>query len=204
MVKGIEIGTSDGLRLEARWDEEPQPHTALIFCHPHPQHGGTMTAPLMHKVAKSLVAAGFAVLRFNFRGVGGSSGQWAGGEGEINDVAAAVALAAARELPLALTGWSFGAATALRWQARENDTTPYVGIAPPVLTEYMQTPPESDLAPAKRLFILGDHDQFVTVGDLESYARSIGATVEVINGSDHFFYFREAQVAALITEFLLG
>lgn len=199
----IELDASDGVRLEARWDQEPKPHTALTFCHPHPQHGGTMSAPLMHKVTKRLVAAGYAVLRFNFRGVGGSSGEWSGGEGEVNDVAAAVAEATTRGLPLALAGWSFGAATALRWQAVAQDTSPFVGIAPPVLTEYMDSPPQgTELAPARRLLILGDRDQFVAVPDLESYAGSIGAKVEVIPGSDHFFYFREDRVSALIANFL--
>ena len=199
----LDIETSDGVKLEGRWDDPAEPHTALVFCHPHPQHGGTMTAPLMHKVTKELVTANFSVLRFNFRGVGASSGQWDGGEGEINDVAAAVEHARDRGLPLALSGWSFGAGTALRWQARDADASPYVGIAPPVLSEYMRSPPSgSELAQARRLFIVGDRDQFVTVDDLQSYASSIGATVHVIPGSDHFFYFREDRVAAAITDFL--
>ncbi len=199
----IELGTADGVRLEGRWDEPPEPHSALVFCHPHPQHGGTMTSPLMHKVTKGLVGDGFSVLRFNFRGIGASSGEWGGGEGEVNDVAAAMEQAASRGFPLALGGWSFGAATALRWQAREGDSTPYAGIAPPVNTEYMQSPPRSpELAEARRLFIIGDRDQFITVEDLESYALSIGATVDVIKGSDHFFYFREDRVAGLMAGFL--
>ena len=124
-------------------------------------------------------------------------------EGEVNDVAAAMEQAASRGFPLALGGWSFGAATALRWQARSGDSTPYAGIAPPVNTEYMRSPPRSpELAEARRLFIIGDRDQFITVEDLESYALSIGATVDVIKGSDHFFYFREDRVAGLMAGFL--
>ncbi len=201
-MSSLELATSDGLRLVGRWDETSEADMAMVFCHPHPQHGGTMMAPLMHKVTKALVADNFAVLRFNFRGVGGSSGEWAGGEGEVNDVAAAMHQGAQRDLPLAIGGLSFGAATALRWQAREGDATPFVGIAPPVDSSYMQSPPsESELAKARRLFILGDHDQFIAVKDLESYASSISANMEVILGSDHFFFFREDRVAALMAEF---
>ena len=199
----IELETSDGVQLEGRWDEPPEPSGAFVFCHPHPQHGGTMTAPLMHKVTKAIVRDGLSVLRFNFRGIGASSGEWGGGVDEVNDVAAAMDQAATLGLPLALGGWSFGAATALRWQAREGDASPYVGIAPPIRTEYMQSPPgSSELSEARRLFIIGDRDQFVRVEDLESYALSIEATVNVIAGSDHFFFFREDRVAGLITEFL--
>lgn len=202
-MKPIQLETSDGLRLEGRWDEPPQAHTTLVFCHPHPQHGGTMMAPLMHKITKALAAQGFAVLRFNFRGVGESGGEWDGGDGEVNDVAAAMSAAAGRGLPQTLGGWSFGAATALRWQAEAGDDTDFVGIAPPADSSYLRAPPaRSDLADARRLFILGDRDQFVTVEDLRSYAGAIEAKMEVIAGSDHFFYFREDRVAGLMAEFL--
>jgi alpha/beta superfamily hydrolase len=103
------------------------------------------------------------------------------------------------DLALGLAGWSFGAATALAWQARERDGSPLVGIAPPVRTELVERLPRpEELAPASRLLIVGDRDQFVTVEDLESYAGVAGARVTVLPGSDHFFYFREAKVAELM------
>lgn len=201
------IEGNDGVRLEARWDRPPNPQASIVFCHPHPQHGGTMAAPLMHKVTKGLVARGLAVLRFNFRGVGGSSGAWDGGLGEIDDVAAAVHHAGAElpDTPLGLAGWSFGAATALAWQAREQDSTPFAGIAPPVRTELVERLPQpQELPPARRLFIIGDRDQFVTVEDMTAYVDDAGGTLTVLNGSDHFFYFREDRVATLIADHFAG
>jgi alpha/beta superfamily hydrolase len=164
-----------------------------------------MTAPLMVNVAGHLVGAGFAVLRFNFRGVGQSGGTWSNGVGETEDVAAAMATATTEhpDLPLGIAGWSFGAVTSLRWQAREGSTHAYAGIAPPVssdLTPHLPQPHE--LAPARRTIIVGDRDQFVTVGDLEQYAGSIGGELRVMRGSDHFFYFREDRVANLVAEAL--
>lgn len=197
------IQVADGLVLEARWDRPPDPSHAVVFCHPHPQHGGTMTAPLMHKVTKALVAHGLGVLRFNFRGVGLSTGAWDGGLGEIDDVAAGIARARRDhpDLPLGLTGWSFGAATALAWQAREQDTTPFAGIAPPIRTELVERLPRPEqLAPASRTFILGDRDQFVSVEELQAYADGAGATMTVLYGSDHFFFFREERVAGLLAD----
>ena len=202
------IERADGPELEARWDRPATDAAgAVVFCHPHPQHGGTMTAPLMHKVTKGLVEGGLAVLRFNFRGVGLSDGAWDGGVGETDDVAAAVARARDDEpgLALGLAGWSFGAVTALAWQARTADTTPYAGIAPPVRTEYAdRLPGPGDLAPARRLFILGDRDQFATVEELGDYAAAAGGSFEVLKGSDHFFYFREEGVAALLVAHFTG
>lgn len=197
----------DGPALEARWDRPAEPSAVLVFCHPHPQHGGTMTAPLMHKVTKGLVDHGLAVLRFNFRGVGLSGGSWDGGVGEIDDVARAVAQAGAdhRGIPHGLAGWSFGAATALAWQARERDQMPFAGIAPPLKAEYVERlPPPEDLPAADRLFILGDRDQFVGVDELQAFADRAGARLSVLNGSDHFFYFREQQVADLMAAHFLG
>ncbi len=160
-----------------------------------------MTAPLMNKVTVSLADEGFRVLRFNFRGVGESSGSWGGGEEELLDVEAAVEAAAKAQpdRPLGLAGWSFGAATALAWQAHSGSNLPYAGVAPPVSSERTPDLPGAEqLAPARRTFVIGDRDQFTTVDELQSYASGIEAQVHVIQGSDHFFYFREDKVAALV------
>ncbi len=190
------LATSDGVVLDARWDRPAETRGVVVFCHPHPRYGGTMHAPLMHRVALGLVDAGFAVLRFNFRGVGASTGTWGGGTGEIEDVNTAVTAAreAHPDLTLSLAGWSFGALTSLRWQARTGDTSPYAGIALPL---DMYRPPHA-LAPGRRTLIIGDRDQFTTVAATQAYGELIGATVEVLTGSDHFFVFRHDRVTALL------
>jgi alpha/beta superfamily hydrolase len=197
--------TSGGADLEARWDDPAaEAAAAVVFCHPHPQHGGTMRSPLMHKVTKAMVARGLAVLRFNFRGVGTSSGEWSGGPGEVDDVGAAMAAADDRfGAAVALAGWSFGAAAALRWQAAAASSAAYAGIAPPVAGDLTPLlPARAELQTTRRLFVLGDRDQFVTPAELGAYAASIGGTLEVLSGSDHFFSFREQQVGDLIADFL--
>jgi alpha/beta superfamily hydrolase len=194
------IETADGVELEARWDRPEIPHAAVVFCHPHPQYGGTMHAPLMARVTKELVQRGFAVLRFNFRGVGGSTGIWGGGDAEAGDVGAAMDAARKTELPVNLAGWSFGSAVSLRWQAISGDMSPWVGIAPPV--GIYELP--AVLAPARRTIIIGDRDQFVTVEEVEAYAATIGARVELLAGSDHFFTFRHRSVAEIMAEMFSG
>jgi alpha/beta superfamily hydrolase len=202
----VRLETADGLTLEARWDT-PQygPSGAVVVCHPHPLHGGTMQVPLIRALTASLVDAGRAVLRFNFRGVGASDGVWDGGIGEVDDVAAAVATAGRTypDLPLGLVGWSFGAMTSLRWQARDGNTLPWAGVAPPLrLSTGGDLPEPDELPPARRLFIIGDRDQFTADEDLAAYAADAGARFELLRGSDHFFYFRERRVGDLVAEFL--
>lgn len=199
----LQLDAGGGVTLEARWDGADDARVAVVLCHPHPLHGGTMSAPLMVAVTKALVAYGVAVLRFNFRGVGTSTGEHDYGNAEQEDIAAAVAQAAARypHTPQAIAGWSFGAATALRWQASTGSTLPYAGIAPPVVRErFPGLPRNGDLAPADRMIILGDRDQFSPLAAAERYAAEIDAKLRVLSGSDHFFYFREERVAALVAE----
>jgi hypothetical protein len=192
------LTTPDGIVLDARWDETDQARGIVVFCHPHPQYGGTMHAPLMHRVALGLVEAGFTVLRFNFRGVGESTGTWGGGTAEVVDVDTAIGAARSKhpDLPVSLAGWSFGALTSLRWQARTGDNSPYAGIALPL---DMYVPPH-DLVTGRRTLIIGDRDQFASVEATRGYGERIGATVEVLAGSDHFFVFRHDRVTELLAQ----
>lgn len=201
------IETDDGLLLDSTWSLAADPVGVVVFCHPHPLDGGTMRAPLMRAVAGALCDAGLHVLRFDFRGVGESQGTWGGGSGEVLDVDAAVATAAAShpDLPLGLAGWSFGASTSLRWQVEARSDLPWAGIAPGIRSYRGASPPDpAQLVPGRRLIVLGDRDQFATVEAMTGYATAAGAVLEVLPGSDHFFVFRERRVGALLADFFGG
>src|SRR5438477_12618625 len=100
-------------RLEAILEEpaDREPREAVLVCHPHPQHGGTMHNKVVYRLARGLRRAGAVVLRFNFRGVGRSQGEHGHLTGEIEDARAALGWLQGRypELPFALAGFSFGA-----------------------------------------------------------------------------------------------
>jgi len=191
------IETNDGVSLEAILEVPNDPIGTLVLCHPHPQQGGTMRTPILHEIKKHALACGLAVLRFNFRGVGASTGSYDNGRAELHDVAAAMRRAEALgHNPVALGGWSFGAAVALRWQASEGSRSTYVGIAPPVGNVLVPDLPHADeLAPARRKFIVGARDQLVDVETLTAYADSIGAVIDIYRSSDHFFLSRRERLA---------
>jgi len=201
----MELTTSDGNTLEAQWDHAEFPRAVAVFCHPHPLQGGTMTAPLMEKVTAYLLASEISVLRFNFRGVGRSTGQHDFGISEQLDITAGADAAASLhpELPHGICGWSFGAATSLIWKAGSTNTWPWVGIAPPVASDRAPQLPETT-PPGRITFILGDQDQFTTPEALTQYAALLGGHVEILPGSDHFFYFREDEIGALVVKGLFG
>jgi alpha/beta superfamily hydrolase len=206
-VTDLVIPSRGYINLEARWDVPDHPSNIFVFCHPHPEHGGTMDAPLLQGVTERLTAQAVAVLRFNFRGVGKSSGTWSGGIDEIDDVAAVVATARTwyPDLPVTVGGWSFGGATSLRWIARDREELPWIGIAAPISSALTPPlPPREALPKAARTFIIGDRDQFITVAEVETYAAAVGGHVTVIKGSDHFFFYRHERVGTLVADAVVG
>lgn len=200
------LTTRDGLRLEALWDQPSDPRAAILLCHPHPLHGGTMRAPLMEGLTTRLLHHGIAVLRFNFRGVGSSEGEHDLGVGELHDVDAAMdeLRSTHPDLVHGIAGWSFGGATSLVWTAERNERLPWVGVAPPVDSERTPDLPDPARLPTgRRTFIIGDRDQFTSVEELCGYATEALAEVHVLPGSDHFFYFREERVGDLVADAIL-
>ena len=119
--------------LEAILREPAAPIAAAVVCHPHPLGGGTMNNNVVYRTAKVLVEAGIAALRFNFRGVGASSGSHADGLGEEDDVRAALATLRARHpaLPLWVAGFSFGARVGLAVGAEDPQAASLDLLLPP-------------------------------------------------------------------------
>ncbi len=197
MSDRVELETSDGERLEARWDHAADPIGATVFCHPHPLDRGSMNAPLMIGVSLRLVELGFSVLRFNFRGTGSSTGSHDYGTAEVLDVAAAVASVRATGLPLSLAGWSFGAGVALHWLAGDANPPSYSGIAPPP-----ENLPDT-LPPGPKRLIVGTREQVIDAQALLAYAGRLSIDV-VLTPGDHFFHGRGRKIGDLVAQGLAG
>ena len=152
-----------------------------------------MNAPLMIAVTSRLNDRGHAVLRFNFRGTGSSSGSHDYGGAEISDVDAAFDMARTRELPISLAGWSFGAGVSLRWLASRETTLPWVGIAP----SHESLPEE--VPPGPKRIVLGTRDQVIDGSALRDYAAEKGIDV-VLTPGDHFFHGRGKKIGDLVAQ----
>jgi alpha/beta superfamily hydrolase len=116
--------------LEAIVRAPDAPLAAAVVCHPHPLGGGTMNNNVVYRLAKALVDGGVAALRFNFRGVGASTGTHAQGVGEEEDALAALDwLHAWRDdLPIWMTGFSFGARVGLSVGAADPRVSKLLGV----------------------------------------------------------------------------
>lgn len=121
--------------LEALWEEpDGELRGAALLCHPHPQYGGTMHTKAMYHLARAFNELGVATLRFNFRGVGASSGDFDEGRGERDDARAALDYLKERspEVPLIMAGFSFGSLVGLSVVAGDPDVRALVGLGVPV------------------------------------------------------------------------
>jgi uncharacterized protein len=202
------IQTSDGLSLETVLQTPDTPGGVFVFCHPHPQMGGTMNAPLMKAVAAELLMRGWAVLRFNFRGIGASEGQTGIGIDEVADAEAAIEEAHSRfsDLPVAIGGWSFGAAVAGRVASQRPDLAAYVAIAPAVTEKPGITaglPPADEVRlPKPSLIVVGVNDELVEPTQARDWAEGAGARFEGMKGANHFFWGKYDNLATLIGDFL--
>jgi alpha/beta superfamily hydrolase len=194
MTEQLEIRSRDDLSLEAALDSPADPKAILVLCHPHPQMGGTMTAPLLLALSETLVERAWAVLRFNFRGIGGSEGESSTGEAEVADALGATDYVGERfpGLPIAIAGWSFGGAVAVRAVAVEPRYAGCVAIAPAVEPKEGITAGLPDPAGLKGgpplLLICGANDHLVDSSDCRSWSDEAGAEVDVMKGANHFFW----------------
>jgi len=125
----VDIPVSHG-HLEALLKESRAPFAAAVICHPHPQFGGTMNNNVVYRLAKAFVDAGGTALRFNFRGVGRSTGRYGEGVAEEEDALAALDFLEQRYpgVPLWMAGFSFGARVGLTVGAREARVQKLLGV----------------------------------------------------------------------------
>jgi alpha/beta superfamily hydrolase len=180
---------------------------ALIL-HPHPLYGGTMHNKVVFQTAKALEAEGFVTLRFNFRGVGDSTGEHDRVRGAIEDARIALDYLlthqpAAREIVLA--GFSFGAAVALRFGCDDGRVQRLIAIATPA--SWVDAALLS--ACAKPIgFIHGERDELAPLTALQQLLNRVEGThqfsLRVIAGADHFFEQQLDQLAAMVREFVVA
>jgi hypothetical protein len=177
-------------RLEALL-EEPEnlaPRLAAVVCHPHPLYGGTMHNKVVYRLARGLRRAGVVVLRFNFRGVGGSQGEHAHQIGEIEDARSALAWLRGRypEIPFALAGFSFGSRVIAQLACSVEGAAFLMALGfPPNLGpwEYLET------CPTRKIFIQSTHDEFGPHAELEAAFAKFAPPKQLIwiESRDHFF-----------------
>jgi uncharacterized protein len=203
------IFTGEDGRIEGRFHPgRSRTSPIAIILHPHPQFGGTMNNPLVYHLYYTFANRGFAVLRFNFRGVGRSQGRFDHGQGELSDAASALDWVQANN-PDARACWiagcSFGAWIGMQLLMRRPEVEGFISVAAPAsLYDFSFLAP----CPSSGLFIHGDKDAVVpiaAVGQLvEKLKTQKGIVIEqqLIRGANHFFDGKIEQLMESVNEYL--
>src|SRR5580704_11733429 len=180
---------------------------AAVVCHPHPLYGGTLHNKVVFHAMKALNSFGFSVLRFNFRGTGLSQGEHDHGNGELDDVRAALDwLDHEFHLPLIFAGFSFGAAVGLRVACPDARVRAAIGLGLPVSAIDDRVYDFEFLAGCvkPKLFISGDRDQFGPRAKLEKVVEALPEPKKLvmIQGADHFFEGRLRELRDAIESWI--
>lgn len=190
-------------RLEAVYWQVEAPVAAAVVLHPHPQLGGTMHHHAPYRLARALRESAITNLRFNFRGVGRSTGSYGEGLGEVDDVRAGLDFLASRApgLPLWIAGFSFGAWVGLRATSEDArvEAALVAGVPVAMFDHGFVAQVRAPIAA-----IQGANDQFGGIDEVERVLRTAQGPVRVtaLPDADHMFAgqldaFESAAVEAI-------
>ena len=177
-------------------------HGTAVIAHPHPLYGGTLQNKVVQTLARAFVQCGWQAVRFNFRGVGASSGVYDEGRGEARDMLSVIQQLAP-DGPLALAGFSFGAFVTSHVvqtlaPARSPEKLVLVGTAAsrfgvaPIATDHHEN----------TLVLHGEEDDTVPLSSVMDWARPQSLPVTVIPGVEHFFHGQVPLLKALVARHL--
>ena len=192
---------SGALKIEGLLDEFPG-DKGVVVTHPHPLYGGDMYNNVVEAVCQAYTEKGYTCLRFNFRGVGLSEGEYDNGVGEQDDVMAALEyVSALGKNEIDLAGYSFGAWVNAQGLEKYHHVKRMIMVSPPVnMIDFSFL----SYNPKIKLVISGSHDEIAgTQGIKEGLPIwNPGAGLKIIDGADHFYGGRTGELKRLIVEFL--
>ena len=193
-------------RLEGRYHPQagkPDAPIAIVL-HPHPQYGGTMNNRVVYNLHYAFHNMGFTVMRFNFRGVGRSQGEYDQGIGELSDAASALDYLQAmnpNSKHCWVAGFSFGAWIGMQLLMRRPEITGFISVSPPAnMYDFSFLAP----CPSSGLIINGTADRVAPPKDTQSLVgklreqKGITITHQEIEGADHFFRDDEVHMKPMI------
>ena len=176
----------ENVRLEGMLNPNSS-EKGVVVTHPHPLYGGNMDNPVVDQIVQSYFEKGFTTLRFNFRGTGKSSGMFDNGQGEIDDVRAALGFLKATGVnDMYLAGYSFGARINASVVSSGYGIKDHIMVSPPM--EFMSFDDVASM-PSTGLILTGDRDDIAPQTQVQEAINrwQINPQFEVIEGCDHFY-----------------
>jgi alpha/beta superfamily hydrolase len=206
-LKRVHIAFPVGdISLEGVWHfpEGTGPFPAVTVCHPHPLYGGSMSSNVVFAICQALAQQSIAALRFNFRGVGKSGGEFGGGVAEQEDVKAALAFVSSTptidQKRIGLAGYSFGAAVALPVAVQDKRVNLLALVSPALLDSGWE---QLKGYTKPKFLIVGDNDFVIPPRQFQQQVKDVPEPkqFQIIPGADHFWAGFEEEVAQKVTGF---
>jgi len=196
-------------RLEGRYHHSNIPNAPIaLVLHPHPQQGGTMNNRVVFEVYQTFVNRGFSTLRFNFRGVGRSQGEYDEGMGELSDAASALDWMQSTNPDATqcwIGGFSFGAWICMQLLMRRPEIDSFVALSPPAdKYDFAFLAP----CPASGLFVHGAEDTMVPGESVEALSIKLQAQKRIkidyrlVDGANHFFHDKVEELTGHVNDYL--
>ena len=198
-------------RLEGRYHPTTgRDAPVALILHPHPKFGGTMNNPVTYALHYAFRELGFTAMRFNFRGVGRSQGEFDQGVGELSDAAAALDYVQTLNQNARgcwVAGFSFGAWISMQLLMRRPEISGFVAVSPPAnMYDFSFLAP----CPSSGLIINGGADRIVPPEEVERLANKLkaqrGIEVEhrVVTEANHFFENDVEEMISIVKEYVKG
>jgi alpha/beta superfamily hydrolase len=176
----------------------------VVITHPHPLYGGSMHNNVVESLVQAYQQAGYTTLRFNFRGVGGSQGEYDNGQGEQEDVNAALHyLGEQGKNAVDLAGYSFGAWVNALARPEKDTVQRMVMVSPPVAFLDFGS---AQSIPQLWLVIAGSGDEIAPPELIKTILPNwnSSARLEIIEGADHFYGSYTGRLESILTNYLAG
>ncbi|OYW75045.1 MAG: alpha/beta hydrolase [Asticcacaulis sp. 32-58-5] len=196
-------------RIEARYTQGKTENAPIaLILHPHPKAGGHMNNPVTVQLFHLFMTRGFSVLRFNFRGVGKSQGEFDAGVGELADAATALDWLQAKNPTAAqfwVAGYSFGAYIGMQLLMRRPETDGFISVSPPTNAyDFSFLAP----CPASGLFVNGASDSVVPPAEVDRVVAKLrtqkGITIdhELVPDATHFWVDQLPEIEQRVGNYL--
>jgi alpha/beta superfamily hydrolase len=176
----------------------------VVITHPHPLYGGSMHNNVVESLVRVYQQAGYTTLRFNFRGVGSSHGEYSDGTGEQEDVRSALRyLSEKGKKVIDLAGYSFGAWVNFLTRPPVDAVQRIIMVSPPVA--FLDFGPPQSI-PQLRLVIAGSRDEIAPPELIKTILPNWNSStrLEIIEGADHFYGIYTGELESILTNYLAG
>ena len=203
------ILTGGAGRIEGRYNPGKASNAPVaLILPPHPKAGGNMDYPVVAQLYLLFIKRGFSTLRFNFRGVGRSQGEFDAGIGELSDAATALDWLQGNN-PTAsqcwIAGYSFGAYIGMQLLMRRPETDGFISVSPPAnMYDFSFLAP----CPASGLFLHGTNDTVTPSVEVDRVVaklrtqKGIVIDYELVENATHFWGGQVDEVERRVATYL--